>query len=75
MLQGRPLFRGELDRVVRWISGSANKTDDEIVDDAVKHLGFARRGRKIEKAIRESIVRVRKAREGRAGLPGSNWVF
>ncbi len=49
----------ELDRVVRWILGSANKTDDEIVADAVTHLGFARRGRKIEAAIRQSIARVR----------------
>ena len=65
----------ELDRLVRWISANANKTDDEIVDDAVKHLGFARRGRKIEKAIRESIVRVRKAREGRADASGTKWVF
>ena len=65
----------ELDRLVRWISTNANKTDDEIVDDAVKHLGFARRGRKIEKAIRESIVRVRKARERRTDASGTKWVF
>ena len=49
----------ELDRVVRWICGNANKTDEEIVADAVTHLGFGRRGRKIEAAIRQSIARVR----------------
>jgi len=33
----------ELDRVMRWICGNANKTDEEIVAGAVTHLGFARR--------------------------------
>ena len=52
---------GDIDRVVRWVRGNANRTDDEIVADVVIHLGFARRGRKIEAAIRESIARVRRA--------------
>jgi very-short-patch-repair endonuclease len=64
----------ELDRLVRWIAGTTLKTDDEIVAQAVTELGFARRGRKIEAAIRRAIERVRRSAETRGQLPGTLWV-
>jgi hypothetical protein len=64
----------ELDRLVRWIAGTTLKTDNEIVAQAVMELGFARRGRKIEAAIRRAIDRVRRHGEGRGPAAGTRWV-
>jgi hypothetical protein len=49
----------ELDAIVHWVAASSLKTDDEIVAEVVRELGFERRGRKIDTAIRQAIARVR----------------
>jgi len=49
----------DIDRLVRWIMSDSLKTDDEVVAEAVRELGFARRGARIDAAIRSSIARVR----------------
>jgi very-short-patch-repair endonuclease len=49
----------EIDRVVGWILSKSLKTDEEIIAEAVRELGFQRRGARIDAAIRESINRVR----------------
>jgi very-short-patch-repair endonuclease len=47
---------GELIAIVRWIkSDGLLRTDDDIIDEAIKCLGFKRRGKRIEDALREAV--------------------
>jgi very-short-patch-repair endonuclease len=48
----------DLDSMVRWVSSSSLRTDDEIVAEVRRELGFVRRGTRIEAAIRAAIARV-----------------
>jgi very-short-patch-repair endonuclease len=46
----------ELVQLIRWVSSDGQlRTDDEIVDEMVSVLGFARRGARIEAAIKRAI--------------------
>ncbi len=60
---GRPIDEyatSELDAVVRWIcSDDLLRTHDELAAAAREHLGFARRGRRIDAALDSAISRVR----------------
>jgi hypothetical protein len=57
---------GQIDAVVAWIeSDGLLRTSDEVVTEAMRELGFARRGPRIVAAIEASIVRTRAHREGR----------
>ncbi|MFZ5825125.1 MAG: DNA helicase, partial [Bacillota bacterium] len=50
----------ELDALVRWVHSDGRlRTDDEIVDELTADLGFARRGKRIEEALRAAIQRNR----------------
>ncbi len=49
----------ELERIVRWILEAELLTDDEVVDRAIKELGFQKRGSRIEAAIRRASASVR----------------
>jgi very-short-patch-repair endonuclease len=49
----------ELVALVQWISSDGLlRTDEEIIDEMVKELGFKRRGTSIEEAIRKAIYAV-----------------
>ena len=49
----------EIEAVVRWIVSDLRlRTDEEIIDEAVRELGFQRRGVKIVAAIEAAIRRV-----------------
>ncbi|PYV03941.1 MAG: hypothetical protein DMG10_09535 [Acidobacteria bacterium] len=51
---------GELTALIRWINSDGQlRTDDELVDEMVRELGFARRGARIEAAVREAIQDLR----------------
>jgi very-short-patch-repair endonuclease len=53
--------RHEIDAVIRWVMEDGRlRTDDELVDEARNALGFERRGKRIESAIREAIHRTRR---------------
>jgi very-short-patch-repair endonuclease len=55
----------EIDALVSWVASDDRlRTDDEWVDEMVGELGFQRRGKRIEAAIRESIARVRRRKAG-----------
>ena len=46
----------ELAELIKWISSDGKlRTDDEIVSEMVSVLGFARRGTRIDSAIRSAI--------------------
>jgi hypothetical protein len=46
----------ELVQLIRWVSSDGQlRTDDEIIDEMVSVLGFARRGARIEAAIKRAI--------------------
>ncbi len=52
--------QGELVALVTWLCSDGRlRTDDEIVEEMVRELGFQRRGARIEAAIRRVIERVR----------------
>ena len=52
---------GELAQLVVWIQSDGRlRTDEEIVGEMVDELGFGRRGRNIEAAIRAAIDRARR---------------
>ena len=52
----------ELIAIVRWIkSDGLLRTDDDLIDEAVKNLGFKRRGKRIEDALGEAVRRERTA--------------
>lgn len=51
--------RDDLDRFVRWVLRGPLKTDEELIPEIVRELGFQRRGSRIDATIRESIRRVR----------------
>ena len=53
------IIRCELRRLVKWILEGELLTDDEVVDRAVRELGFQRRGSRIEAAIRRVIPEAR----------------
>ena len=47
----------ELVKLVAWIKSDGRlRTDDEIVEEMIEELGFQRRGRNIEAAIRRAIL-------------------
>jgi very-short-patch-repair endonuclease len=51
----------ELDALVAWcLSDGRLRTDDEIITEMVGILGFQRRGRRIEKAVRRALERLRR---------------
>lgn len=53
---------GELVELVRWINSDGRlRTDEEIIEEMVDELGFGRRGRNIEAAIRRAIETARDA--------------
>lgn len=50
----------ELDSLIRWIeSDTLLRTEDALLTEVMRELGFSRRGAKIKAAIAESIRRVR----------------
>ncbi|MEB3337997.1 MAG: hypothetical protein VKJ46_11070, partial [Leptolyngbyaceae bacterium] len=52
----------ELVSLIRWIlSDGCLRTDDEIVNEMVRELGFKRRGTRIEARVLEAIQRVRRS--------------
>ena len=51
----------ELTTLVGWILDGELLTDDELVDRAVRELGFSRRGSRIDAAIRRAIPGARRA--------------
>lgn len=54
---------GELDRLMHWLlSDGRPRTDEELIRAAMAELGFKRRGKRIDEALRQSLERVRKAR-------------
>ena len=56
----------QIDAVVSWIeSDGLLRTSDEVVAEAMRELGFARRGPRIVAAIEASVVRTRARREER----------
>ena len=48
----------EIDALVLWVRGDRLLTDDETIERMVPELGFRRRGKRIEAAIRRSIQRL-----------------
>ena len=53
--------QGELAAMVRWITSDGRVlTDEEILSETVKELGFSRRGARIEAAVRAAIGAVRR---------------
>ena len=56
----------QVDAVVAWIeSDGLLRTSDEVVTEATRELGLARRGPRIVAAIEASVDRTRARREGR----------
>jgi hypothetical protein len=52
--------QAELVALVRWIeSDTLLRTEEEILDEVVRELGFARRGPRIREAVAEAIVAAR----------------
>ena len=52
---------GDLRRLLKWILEGELLTDDEVVERAVRELGFQRRGSRIEAALRRAIPDARRA--------------
>jgi hypothetical protein len=51
----------ELVKLIQWIlSDGCLRTDEEIVSEMVRELGFRRRGPRIEARVLEAIQRVRR---------------
>jgi very-short-patch-repair endonuclease len=51
---------GELTTLVRWLNSDGHlRTDDELVSEMVRELGFTRRGTRIEASVREAIELLR----------------
>jgi hypothetical protein len=51
---------GELTTLVRWLNSDGHlRTDDELVSEMVRELGFTRRGARIEASVREAIELLR----------------
>jgi hypothetical protein len=49
--------RSSLESLVRWVRSDGRlRTDDEIVGEVARELGFQRRGSRIEQAIRRAIA-------------------
>ena len=54
--------QGELTAIVRWIkSDGLLRTDDDLIDEAIKCLGFKRRGKRIEDALWDAVRREKAA--------------
>jgi very-short-patch-repair endonuclease len=54
----------ELEAVVRWVQSDRRlRTDDEIVSEAVREMGFSKRGKRIVEAIERAIADVKQAEE------------
>jgi hypothetical protein len=54
-------FTYEIDSIIKWVMEDGRlRTDDELVDEAREALGFARRGKRIEQALRDAIARTRR---------------
>jgi hypothetical protein len=48
----------DLVKIVRWVrSDGRMRTDEEILDEVVEVMGYARRGPRIEAALRRAIER------------------
>ena len=47
----------ELGLIVQWVAAGSLKTDEEIVAEVTRELGFDRRGRKIEKQLIQRRLR------------------
>ena len=61
---GRPItdyLPRELQAMVRWVkSDEKNRTDEEILREVIRELGFLRRGPRIVEAVNEAISAVRR---------------
>lgn len=57
-------YRGkDLVKIIRWIqSDGLLRTDDDLLEEMVRELGFQRRGPRIEEAIRSAIEKARSPR-------------
>ncbi len=50
----------QLDNLARWLlSDGRLRSDDQIVDEMIVELGFSRRGKNIDAALREAVNRVK----------------
>jgi hypothetical protein len=63
---GRPITGysdSELAALVQWIESDTRlRTDDELLEDAVRELGYSRQGTRITERLRQAIATVRGAR-------------
>jgi hypothetical protein len=54
-------YDSEIMQLIQWINSDGHlRTDDEIIDELLPELGFARRGARIEAVIRYLLDRVRR---------------
>jgi hypothetical protein len=54
-------YDSEIMQLIQWINSDGHlRTDDEIIDELLPELGFARRGARIEAVIRYMLERVRR---------------
>lgn len=61
----------ELRALIQWIQSDGRlRTDDELIAELVRELGFQKRGTRIEAACREALRQVRTGKEG-AALAGA----
>jgi hypothetical protein len=52
-------YESELVALIRWINSDGRlRTDEEIIREMVRELGFARRGARIEERIRQALEKV-----------------
>jgi hypothetical protein len=48
----------ELDKMLAWVRSDGRlRTDEQLIEEMLDELGFSRRGRKIDEAIRSAIDR------------------
>jgi very-short-patch-repair endonuclease len=73
---GRPIagyLDSELVGLVRWIESDTRlRTDDELLEDAVRELGYSRQGPRIVERLRRAIATVRAADPDPAEDPGTD---
>ena len=53
----------ELDQIVRWVMDDSLKTDDEVLADVIRELGFWKKGSRIVATVRASIDRIRSQKD------------
>ena len=60
---GRPItaYRDvELAALIQWIESDTRlRTDEELLDDAVRELGYSRQGPRIAQRLRQALLTVR----------------